>query len=68
MERRSWVSVFYIPAGVRCAQVPASLAFLLVGFAPGWLFELFKAQTEVTDRSRLWEMQQHPLTALLTPG
>ena len=24
---------------------------LLVGFAGGWLFELFKAQTEVTDRS-----------------
>ena len=33
------------------AQVPSSAAFLLVGFAGGWLFELFKAQTEVTDRS-----------------
>jgi len=27
------------------------VAFLLVGFAAGWLFELFKAQTEVTDQS-----------------
>ena len=33
------------------AQVPSSVAFLLVGFAGGWLFELFKAQTEVTDQS-----------------
>ncbi len=33
------------------AQVPSSAAFLLVGFAGGWLFELFKAQTEITDRS-----------------
>ena len=34
------------------AQVPSSVAFLLVGFAGGWLFELFKAQTEVTDQSQ----------------
>jgi len=42
------------------AQVPSSLAFLLVGFGAGWLFELFKAQTEVTDQSlqTLGEMQQ----------
>ena len=33
------------------AQIPSSVAFLLVGFAGGWLFELFKAQTEVTDQS-----------------
>jgi hypothetical protein len=32
-------------------QVPSAVAFLLVGFAAGWLFELFKAQTEVTDQS-----------------
>jgi F0F1-type ATP synthase assembly protein I len=30
-------------------QVPSAVAFLLVGFAAGWLFELFKAQTEVTE-------------------
>ena len=32
-------------------QVPSAVAFLLVGFAAGWLFKLFKAQTEVTDQS-----------------
>ncbi len=32
-------------------QVPSYVAFGIVGFAGGWLFELFKAQTEVTDES-----------------
>ena len=32
-------------------RVPAYLAFGLVGFAGGWLFELFKIQTEVTAQS-----------------
>ncbi|GAA3631480.1 hypothetical protein [Microlunatus ginsengisoli] len=40
-------------------QVPSYIAFGIVGFAGGWLFELFKAQTEVTDESvrTLTEMQ-----------
>jgi hypothetical protein len=32
-------------------QIPSYVAFGIVGFAGGWLFELFKAQTEVTDES-----------------
>jgi hypothetical protein len=32
-------------------RIPSYLAFLLVGFAGGWLFELFKIQTEVTAQS-----------------
>jgi hypothetical protein len=42
------------------AQLPSAVAFLLVGFAAGWLFELFKAQAEVTDQSMqsLADMQQ----------
>jgi hypothetical protein len=32
-------------------RIPAYVAFLLVGFAGGWLFELFKIQTEVTAQS-----------------
>ena len=31
------------------ARLPSIVAFLVVGFAGGWLFEVFKAQTEVTD-------------------
>jgi hypothetical protein len=30
-------------------QIPSYLAFGIVGFAGGWLFELFKVQAEVTD-------------------
>jgi hypothetical protein len=37
--------------GFSVSQIPSSLAFLIVGFAGGWLFELFKAQSEVTDAS-----------------
>lgn len=32
-------------------RLPSAVAFLLVGFAGGWLFEVFKAQTEVTDEA-----------------
>ena len=41
-------------------QVPSYVAFGIVGFAGGWLFELFKAQTEVTEESvrTLTELQQ----------
>ncbi len=41
-------------------QVPSYLGFVVVGFAGGWLFELFRAQAEVTDQSirMLAETQQ----------
>ena len=32
-------------------RIPAYVAFLLVGFAGGWLFELFRIQTDVTAES-----------------
>jgi len=51
-------------------QVPSYVAFGIVGFAGGWLFELFKAQTEVTDESvrALTEVQRsvEQLTRRLT--
>ena len=47
-------------SGFSVRQVPSYLGFVLVGFAGGWLFELFKAQSEVTDQSirTLAETQQ----------
>ncbi|MGI3784006.1 MAG: hypothetical protein ACRYG2_24850, partial [Janthinobacterium lividum] len=31
------------------ARLPSVVTSLVVGFAGGWLFEVFKARTEVTD-------------------
>jgi hypothetical protein len=46
--------------GFSVRQVPSYLGFVVVGFAGGWLFELFRAQAEVTDQSirTLSETQQ----------
>ena len=55
---------------IELEQVPSYVAFGIVGFAGGWLFELFKAQTEVTDESvrALTEVQRsvEQLTRRLT--
>lgn len=45
------VSVLTGTRSFSLSRLPSAVAFLLVGFAGGWLFEVFKAQTEVTDEA-----------------